>query len=353
MQIKKTSIAIVLIAGVVALQNCSKSDSGTTTVITTTGGSSITDVLNLPTTPYNYSNQPFPLHIANALTAVDNMPTSNPITDHGATLGRVLFYDKNLSKNNTISCASCHKQEIGFTDNAQLSRGFEGGLTGRTSMSLLNLRFYQSGKMFWNERAATLEAQVLMPIQDHTEMGMTLTELVTKLKGLSYYGELFTKAFGNSDVDADKISRSLSQFLRSIVTYQAKYDRVKQGIETFTPDEAAGEQLFLTAGPTPCGGCHRPPEFITSNPQGPFALLDPNDAGIDNQNRFKSGSLRNIAITTNLFHNGSVTNVQTMLGSTIPLHGVPPPDRARLLAFIQTLTDNSVTTDVKFSNPFK
>ena len=93
--------------------------------------------------------------------------------------------------------------------------------------------------------------------------------------------------------------------------------------------------------------------FLTSLPAGPFALLDPTDAGINNQNRFKSGSLRNIANTAPYFHNGTVTSLTAMLTGGIPAHSVAPPDVVKVLAFLQTLTDNSVTTDVKFSDPFK
>ena len=306
---------------------------------------------NLPTSPYNYSPA-YPAYINAALATQDNTPATNPITNDGATLGRVLFYDKALSKNTTISCGSCHNQGQGFSDNAILSKGFEGGLTKRHSMPALNLRFYRSGRMFWDERAATLEEQVLMPIQDATEMGMTLSELETKISGLSYYPELFQKAFGSTQVTSDRISKALAQFLRSIVTYQSKYDRVRQGLETYTPEEQLGEQLFLTAAPA-CGGCHRPPMFITSDPVAPFGLLDPTDAGINNQNRFKSSSLRNIAVTTPLFHNGSVPSLEAMLSSNIPAHGVRPADRAPLLAFMRTLTDNSIATEPRFSDPFK
>ncbi len=348
---KQKGALVILAATVFTLQNCSKKDSvdpGTTTPVLLPA---------LPATPFNYANVIYPAHIASALLLNDNTPPGNPITDNGATLGRVLFYDKNISKNNTISCGSCHQQENSFTDNVQFSKGFENGLTTRTSMTLLNLRFYKSGKMFWDERSNTLEAQILQPIQNHVEMGMTLAELVPKLQALSYYPDLFTKAFGSSNIDTIRISRAVAQYLRSIVTYQAKYDRVKQGLETFTADERDGEQIFLTAagpggGPT-CGGCHAPPEFLTSNPAGPFQLVDPNDAGINNQNRFKSGSLRNITSTTALFHNGSITNVQAMLASNIPAHGVAPQDRQKILAFLQSITDNTVTTDVRFSNPFK
>jgi cytochrome c peroxidase len=342
MKYKSFRLITALILTVLLFQYCSKDHSP----LLVTGGP------QLPSIPYNYSAA-FPQHIAQALPQQDNTPANNQITNDGATLGRVLFYDKHLSKNNTVSCASCHKQEMSFSDNLIKSRGFEGGSTKRHSMPTLNLRFYRSGKMFWDERAATLEEQVLMPIQDETEMGMTLELLEAKLSSLSYYPELFRRAFGSKEINADKISKALAQFLRSIVTYQSKYDRVKQGMENFTPDEQAGEQLFLTAGPGACGGCHRPPLFITSQPAAPFGLLDPNDAGINNQNRFKSGTLRNIAATTPLFHNGSVPSLEAMLASNIPAHGVPPQDRPRLLAFLRTLTDNTITTDVRFSDPFQ
>jgi cytochrome c peroxidase len=357
MQLKKPFIIIGVAAAICSLQFCSKkADNPATPELQPT----------LPATPYNYSNIPFPAHILAVLPTQDNTPTGNPITDNGATLGRVLFYDKQLSKNNTVSCASCHKAEQSFSDADIKSKGFEGGLTARHSMPLLNIRFYRSGKMFWDERAATLEIQSLMPIQDLTEMGLTLTELQNKVSALSYYPALFQKAFGSTEITTDKIARALSQFIRSIVTYQSKYDRVKQGLETFTPDELAGEQAFLATPPTPpgappaisCAGCHTPPMFITSNPQAPFGLNDPADAGINNQNRFKSSSLRNIANTAPYFHNGSVPSLNDMLGLTpgatpIPAHSVAPPNRPRILAFMQTLTDMTVTTDPKFSNPFK
>ena len=307
----------------------------------------------LPATPYDYTPA-LPSHIAVVLPQQDNTPADNAITNEGATLGRVLFYDRQLSKNNTISCSSCHQQSSGFSDPAVKSKGFAGGLTGRHSMPILNLRFYRSGRMFWDERAATLEEQVLMPIQDGTEMGMTLSELESKLSSITYYPALFQKAFGSPEVNADRISKALAQFLRSIVTYQSKYDRVKAGLETFTPDEQAGEQIFLTAGgPNGCAGCHRPPMFITSNPAAPFGLLDPDDAGINNMNRFKSSTLRNIAVTTPLFHNGSVATLEDMLSGGIPAHSLPPQARPRMLAFLHTLTDQTITTDIRFSDPFQ
>lgn len=353
MHFKKPILICSLVSVVILFQQCAKkSDStGTDTVTTPT----------LPGTTLNYINT-YPAFIQNALLANDNTPADNQITNDGATLGRVLFYDKHLSKNNTVSCGSCHKPDKSFSDDATLSKGFNAGLTTRHSMSLLNVRFYKSGKMFWDERSPTLEKQALQPIQNAVEMGLTLAELESKVQSLSYYPALFQKAFGSSTIDSVKIGKAIAQFVRSIVTYQSKYDLVKQGLATFTADEAAGEQLFLTTPPVgpSCAGCHAPPMFITSQPVGPFGLPDATDHGINNENRFKSGSLRNIAFTAPYFHNGSVPTLAAMLNggppgspTNIPAHSVAPQDAPKLLAFMQTLGDQTVTTDIRFSDPFK
>jgi cytochrome c peroxidase len=339
---KKIILISSLILAATVFQYCSKKDTSATVDLKPT----------LPTTALNYVVS-YPTFIQNELTACDNTPSDNPITNDGATLGRVLFYDKHLSKNNTISCGSCHKQAQAFDDEAALSKGFEGGLTSRNSMAILNLRFYKSGKMFWDERSETLEKQALQPIQNHVEMGLTLAELESKVAALDYYPALFQKAFGSTQIDSIKIAKALAQFSRSIVTYQSKYDLVKQGLATFTAQEAQGEQTFLNVGVRTCASCHTPPMFITSSPAAPFALQDAADAGINNQNRFKSGSLRNIGMRTSLFHNGSVANLQTMLAANIPAHGVAPPDVQPLIAFINTLTDNTILSEEKFADPFK
>ncbi len=339
---KKITLVFALTTIVLVFQYCSKNAVAANATLT------------LPATPFNYVVT-YPAFIQNNLLINDNTPVDNAITNDGATLGRVLFYDTHLSKNNTISCGSCHKQAQAFDDEAVLSKGFEGGSTARNSMAILNLRFYKSGKMFWDERSATLEKQVLQPIQNHVEMGLTLAELETNVKAQSYYPALFQKAFGSTDIDSVKIAKALAQFTRSIVTYQSKYDLVKQGTATFTAQEAQGEQIFLTAGARTCASCHTPPMFITSSPATAFALQDANDAGINNENRFKSGSLRNIAARTSLFHNGSIANLQSMFTSNppIPSHGIAPQDVQPLMAFLNTLTDNTILTEEKFSNPFK
>jgi len=358
---KKNMLAVLTIISIL-FQYCSGKDAVTANNTPATLNNN-TNTVNtsaktptLPSTPYAYASQGLPSHIRQALELQDNTPADNPITDHGATLGRVLFYDVQLSKTNTISCASCHQPSLSFSDSAVKSKGFAGGLTTRHSMPLLNLRFYKSGKMFWDERAASLEQQVLMPIQDMTEMGLTLDELQQKVAAQSYYPALFQNAFGSAQVTSDRIAKALSQFLRSIVTTQAKYDQVKQGQAQFTPDEAAGENLFLNAGNITCASCHTPPMFITSSPAAPFGLPDAADQGINGTRTFKSSSLRNVANTAPYFHNGSVLSLQQMLAGTngaIPQHRVAPQDVQRLLAFMQTLTDATTIVQEKYANPFK
>ena len=160
----------------------------------------------MPGTPFAYADAtaPLPAHFSDpngpggAVTRQDNTPATNRTSDAGAALGRVLFYDRRLSVNDRVSCASCHQQQFAFGDTARLSSGFAGGSTGRHSIGLQNARFYQRGRFFWDERAATLEAQVVAPVQDATEMGMTLDNMVTKLSLSPYYAPLFQSAFGTT-----------------------------------------------------------------------------------------------------------------------------------------------------------
>ena len=154
------------------------------------------NIYNLPEIPYNYSNPNFPETFTPYVFGFDNTPTDNPITDNGVTLGRVLFYDKKLSNDNTISCASCHKQEYGFSDNTPKSIGISGEHTFRNSMGFANAGFYAAENFSWDHKAPNLEAQVLIPIADEIELGNTLEDLVEKLNDLVYYEPLFINAFG-------------------------------------------------------------------------------------------------------------------------------------------------------------
>ena len=347
--------------------------------------------LNLPSTPFNYANQPLPAFFnAPNITGADNTPAGEPVTDWGATLGRVLFYDKILSINNSISCASCHKQAFGFSDDATFSKGFANGLTGRNSMSLINARYYPNGRFFWDERAATLKIQTLTPVQDHVEMGMNLDTLVARLKIKSHYPVLFQKAFSTQDITSDRIAAALAQFVRSIISYQSKFDvgraqilppanPVQTPYPNFTIQENLGKQLFF--GPqTACATCHGTETFTAPGPRNNGLENPAVDAGVGGvtlvpaQNGlFKVPSLKNIALTAPFMHDGRFTTLEQVVehyNSGVQAHPNLAPqlknpdgspkrlnltanETAALVAFLNTLTDNAIGSDEKFGNPFK
>lgn len=347
---------------------------------------------NLPNSPFNYANPPLPNHLQiPPVQNQDNTPADNFVTDWGATLGRVLFYDKHLSANNTVACASCHKQAEGFSDSNVFSEGFEGGLTGRQSMSLINARYYPNGSFFWDERAATLEDQTLMPIQDHVEMGMELDTLVEKLQQVPYYPQLFRNAFGTQEISSERISQALAQFVRSIVSYQSKYDEGRAMLTpgqvpgltpfpNFTPEENMGKALFFNANEGTCAGCHGSETFSAPGPRNNGLDLVYEDKGLgdvsgllQDNGFFKTPSLKNVALTAPYMHDGRFETLEQVIDHyndglkahpnlSFPLrlpNGQPrqlnltKPQKDALVAFLNTLTDESLVTDVKFSNPFE
>jgi cytochrome c peroxidase len=359
-------------------------------------------VLDLPETPYNYADLDLPAHFETPFAReTDNTPADNPITDSGATLGRVLFYDTTLSKNDTIACASCHRQADAFAEPEAFSVGFEGGLTGRNSMGLSDARYYARGRFFWDKRAATLEDQVLMPIQHPVEMGLTLEQLVERVAGQEYYPEIFEQAFGDSEVTVDRISKALAQFVRSMVSYQSPFDDglvvagdVVAPFPTFTPGENAGKALFL--GRAGCANCHLddgPPHPGPRVNQANFYIRVPVNNGLDDElegddngmgdisgnladnGHFKSPSLRNVARTAPYMHDGRFATLGEVIehyNSGVQAHPNldrrlqnPPPappeprrlnltetEKAALKAFLETLTDEAMMADPKYSSPF-
>ena len=345
-----------------------------------------TNALHLPGTPFNYSPPLPPHYLAPPVRNQDNTPTNNPVTNPGAALGRVLFYDKRLSTNGTVACASCHQQKFGFSDPRKLSVGFNGGLTGRNSMGLNNARYYTRGHFFWDERAATLEDQVLQPIQNSVEMGMTLSALVTRLSAEPFYTNLFANTFGTTEVNTNRISFALAQFVRSMVATRSKYDAgVAVGFTNFTPQEILGRQVFLgQVGNATCAACHGTDAHTapTINNNGlEFPYIDLGVGGITGRAQdnglFKVPSLRNIELTAPYMHDGRFTTLEDVVefyNSGVVLNpNLPPPLRAppvpgqppaprrlnltsdqksALVAFLRTLTDTNLTTDVRFSDPF-
>ena len=351
--------------------------------------STVEAVLALPATPYNYANPALPAHLTTPqIIGQINTPGNNPITNAGATLGRVLFYDNRMSANQTVSCSSCHQAEHGFSDPARFSLGFDGRRTGRNSMGLTNARYYLRQNFFWDERAATLEDQVLEPIQDHIEMGITLDVMVARIQAEGFYGPLFQAAFGSTQVNPTRGSRALSQFVRSIISGNSKYDQgVPVGFSNFTASENRGRNLFNgSAGG--CAQCHGSDNFVPGNAIFNNGLENPYlDKGLGqvtgapaDEGFFKVPTLRNIELTAPYMHDGRFATLEQVVefyNSGVVNHpnlspplrlppgppGSPPPpprrlnltnpQKADLVAFLKTLTDRSVTTDPKFQDPFR
>jgi cytochrome c peroxidase len=345
--------------------------------------------LNTPVGTFNYANPSLPPNFAVfPILQQDNTPAENPTTDSGAALGRVLFYDKRLSFNQKISCSSCHQQENGFSDPKKFSVGFEGGLTGRNSMGLSNARYYQRRHFFWDERVATLENQVLQPIQNAIEMGMTLPLLRARLAAESYYTNLFANAFGSVEVTDQRISRALAQFVRSIISTQSKFDAgIPVRFSNFTAEENLGRQIFNgQVGRATCVACHGTDNFVPGPNINNNGLENPYiDKGLggvtglaQDEGKFKVPSLRNIELTAPYMHDGrfaTLEHVVEFYNSGIVNHpnlspplrvpsppGMPPgpplrlnltaAEKAALVAFLKTLTDPNLATNPKYTDPF-
>jgi cytochrome c peroxidase len=338
----------------------------------------------LPETPDRYSNLELPAHFRTpAARRFDNTPSDNPVTDSGATLGRVLFYDTRLSTSNNTACATCHVQSRAFVDPNRFSKGHEGKLTDRNSMSLVNLRFYPRGRFFWDERARTLEEQVLMPVQSRVEMGQTIPALLEIITKDAKYPELFRKAFGDSEVTRERTARALAQFVRSLVSFQSKYDEgrdkvnsVRDNFPNFTARENRGKDLFLRN----CGICHMPlgqdAHFLPAQPlnNGLDADYKHTDGGVGDvtlnprqMGLFKTPSLRNVEHTAPYMHDGRLATLEAVIdhySRGIQQHpnldgrlrrrmNFNEADRAALVAFLKTLSDPKFLADPKFSDPFQ
>lgn len=336
----------------------------------------------LPATSHAYSDQtaPLPAHFAmdgpgGSILSQDNTPAGNAITDAGATLGRVLFYDRRLSQNDRLSCSSCHAQQFGFSDSAQFSRGFVDERTLRHAPAIVNVRFYKRGRMFWDERVASVEEQVLQPIQSPVEMGMPIPSLEAKLSLVPFYRPLFQAAFGSDTITGDRIARALAQFVRSIVSTGSKFDAAFAGggppdfASVFTAEELEGRDLFNGVGK--CSTCH-----VTHAQSG----LEPVNTGLDplpndlgaGLGRFKPPSLRNVSARRRFMHDGRFDSIEAVIEFYLTgvqdspdldarmrgTDGLPQridltsAQRAALAAYLRTLTDEMVLTAPKWSDPF-
>lgn len=348
----------------------------------------------LPTESHRYADV-LPEHFTKvdrpeSIAAADNTPLHNPTTDDGATLGRVLFYDTRLSINGRVSCGSCHQQQYGFSDPRRVSSGFNEQPTRRHAMSLTNARYYTRGRFFWDERAETLEAQVLAPIHDSIEMGLRLDTLETKLAATRFYPPLFKRAFGTPAVTRNRIARALAQFIRALVSYRSPYDVARAAgppdspafNANLTAAQRLGHRLFIT-DPDPvargagCSRCHATDAHISLAPRN-IGLAPYTDEGAGD-GRFKVPSLRNVAVSGPYMHDGRFGTLRQvidhynsdvaphpfldmrLLNRRVAVTGGPvrpirlelsEPEINGLLAFLEMLTDIAFLTDPRFSDPF-
>jgi cytochrome c peroxidase len=333
-----------------------------------------TDVRSPEPTPYALlvpANFPQPISDPN-----------NPLTQEGIALGRVLFYDKKLSGNNNISCASCHLPEKAFSDGVALSNiGVSGISLHRHAPALINMAWMNKG-LFWDGGSSNLESQAFAPLASPDEMAQNLLELVEELKADPVYPQLFRKAF-QREISSALIAKALAQFQRTFISANSRYDRFKRkqpGI-SLSFIEAEGLQLVQQH----CQGCHTG-ELFTDNDyrnngldadfsndqfegifQGRFRIsYSPADLG-----KFKTPTLRNILLTAPYMHDGRFSNIEQVLdhysdgvkksASTDPLvmkknnntPGIPlsSNDKQKIIAFLATLTDSSFITHPQLVKP--
>jgi len=320
-----------------------------------------------------------------------------PINNAKATLGRVLFYDKKLSHNNTVSCASCHQQEAGFADNKAQSEGFNGELTKRNSLALASVanfessyggtntsNFNQDAAFLWDERATTIVEQSKIAIEDNIEMGMDIDDLADKLAQEDYYRILFQKAYGSPEVTPDLITESIQEFLNAFVSNNSKFDKglnahftTESHFTNFTQQENLGKNLFVIH----CSTCHDPRMagvlVATANNGLDLEYTDQGRGAITNQisdnGVFKVPMLRNITLTAPYMHDGRFATLEEVVehyNSGIKAHpnlhfglrdfqtsqpkrlNLSNSEKQALVAFLRTLTDTKFAEDVRFSNPF-
>ncbi len=312
-----------------------------------------------------------------------------------ATLGRVLFYERQLSLNNSVSCGSCHKQAFAFSDNVAQSAGFENKLTSRNTPALQNLgfsgfsmnpggpSFSGGGTLFWDGRERDMAKLITRPISNHVEMGMTdLDAMVDKLNALPYYKELFEDAFGSDEITKEKISTSVALFVNAIKAVNTRFDQDQQhkGGQLSALEQ---EGMFLFNQKYDCTGCHN--ENINGYFSGAFMNIGLDapytDKGVGvisgstmDDGKFKVPNLRNVTLTAPYMHDGRFKSLDAVLehyshgikadanlderlknpstGGPMRMN-ISSHEKQAIIAFLGALTDVDMITNPYFSDPFK
>ena len=296
--------------------------------------------------------------------------TNNALTKSKVELGRVLFYDPILSKDNTISCASCHSPFSAFThiDHA-LSHGIHDSIGTRNSPALMNLAWQKT--LMWDGAINNLDMQALAPITHKAEMANDIKSLVQKLNTIKLYKHLFKDAFGDSLATGEKTLKAISQFLLTLISSNAKYDRVMKKQEIFTSQEINGYRLFQKH----CNTCHKEPLFTTNDFANNGLSIDTllNDYGrfIITKNpsdslKFKIPTLRNIEFTFPYMHDGRfkklsqvMTHYTSQIQSSATLASelkqkitLTSNEKVDIIAFLMTLSDREFVFDKRFADPY-
>lgn len=350
---------------------------------------------------------------------------AQPVNDWKATLGRVLFYDKNLSSDRTVSCASCHRQSLAFSDNRTVSMGIGGQLGTRNSQPLANVASFSghyrsmSGlaapMLLWDNRALGVEEQAKIAFENPHEMNLTMPQVLDRIRERPYYQYIWGTIYGDFEPKEAQVLECLAEFVGAMGSQNSKLDVgleaaqgqldaldfpdtfnivtvyygdpsqppvvvdtvviPRPGIPNLTPSENEGRKLFV-ANCTKCHAALRPVQEVFAACNGLDASYkdpglggltgNPADVGV-----FKSPSLRNIALTAPYMHDGRFKTLEEVVNfySTgvqdhANLHpalrrdgnlklNLTPQQKADLVAFLKTMTDQSVTWDTRFSNPFK
>lgn len=335
--------------------------------------------------PVEIDIPPYVLEINGSIPVIPQMPIpeDNQLTEDGIELGRHLFYDNILSADSTQSCSSCHLTAASFTDNLPVSFGIDGIPGTKSSMNLLNVGYFDNG-LFWDGRSNTLEEQALIPVEDVVELHDTWPNVITKLKRHESYPTMFRKAFGiekKSEITKELAAKAISQFERSIYSFESKFDRFLRNEVLLEDDERDGLEMFLdlpgAINDAHCSHCHAMP-LMTSNDyfnnglqeaatlddfleKGRGLITGPAQNGF-----FRAPSLRNIELTAPYMHDGSMATLEEVMDHYIS-GGKPSPnrdtfipaidldsyERQAIIAFMKTLTDTKVINEERLQSPFK
>lgn len=325
-------------------------------------------------------------YIFSGIKLFPEMPVNknNVTTNEGADLGRHLFYDKILSKDSTISCATCHRFEVAFSDSPnRFSVGFDGDSLSRNTPALYNLAWYSD--FFWDGRSSSIEAQVFVPVSAHNEMNLDWNEAEKRINSSLFYKDKFNLAFGDVTIDSVLISKAIAQFERTLISNNSKFDQVLHGKAYLSPEEYRGYELMHNQVKGNCLHCHS----FDANPLGtnlrfsnngldkPLSVNDYKDlgrGGITKNNKdngfFKVPSLRNIALTAPYMHDGRFETLEEVLdfysddfNNSINIdskmmfgnkknRALSSEEKQDIISFLYTLTDSTFITNPEFMSPF-